>query len=124
MHSGIDIAATTGTNFKAIINGKVHSIKGNSSDSEGAGLRVYIKARDKLGNTIYYGFCHLSEVNVSVNDSINQGSIVGKSGTSGNAINIDIPHCHLIVYDQNFVNQLNPQLYIKSQFNDQGERIE
>lgn len=51
------------------------------------------------GNSTQVWYSHLSETNVTVGQSITQGSIIGKTGESGNANNPGSagPHLHLTV---------------------------
>lgn len=74
-HSGIDIAAAGGTPIKASNAGRVVfaeflQLTGNTVVIEhGLGLKTW-----------YY---HMSEIDVSVNDMVEQGDIIGKVGTTG-----------------------------------------
>lgn len=74
-HSGIDIAAPGGTPIKA----------------SNAGRVVFAEYLQLTGNTVVieHGFglktwyYHMSEIDVSVNDMLKQGDIIGKVGTTG-----------------------------------------
>ena len=82
-HEGVDIGASTGTPVAAMGNAYVVSAGWNG----GYGNCVVID----LGNGIqcYYG--HLSAINVSAGQTVNQGDIVGLVGSTGNSTG---PHLH------------------------------
>ena len=75
MHSGIDLANSTGTNITASQNGKVISAgyKGTY------GNLVVIKH----GNGMETAYAHLSRISVSVGDVVTQGQSIGKMGSTG-----------------------------------------
>jgi len=82
-HEGVDIGASTGTPVAAMGNAYVVSAGWNG----GYGNCVVID----LGNGMqcYYG--HLSAINVSAGQTVNQGDIVGLVGSTGNSTG---PHLH------------------------------
>lgn len=82
-HEGVDIGASTGTPVMAMGNAQVLSAGWNG----GYGNCVVIA----LGNGMqaYYG--HLSEIDVSAGQTVNQGDIVGLVGSTGNSTG---PHLH------------------------------
>ena len=75
MHTGIDIANSSGTNIAASQNGKVISAgyKGTY------GNLVVIKH----GNGMETAYAHLSRISVSVGDVVTQGQSIGKMGSTG-----------------------------------------
>lgn len=75
MHSGIDLANSTGTNITASQNGKVISAgyKGTY------GNLVVIRH----GNGMETAYAHLSRISVSVGDVVTQGQSIGKMGSTG-----------------------------------------
>lgn len=82
-HEGVDIGASTGTPVRAMGNASVISAGWNG----GYGNCVVIN----LGNgmQVYYG--HLSEIDVSAGQTVNQGDVVGLVGSTGNSTG---PHLH------------------------------
>lgn len=81
-HEGVDIGASTGTPVAAMGNAYVVSAGWNG----GYGNCVVI---DLGGIQCYYG--HLSAINVSAGQTVNQGDIVGLVGSTGNSTG---PHLH------------------------------
>lgn len=77
-HTGVDIAAEYGTSITAFRSGKVTKI-----DPVGAGgYGKYIEVTGDDGKT--YRYAHLSGINVTVGDSINEGMSIGAMGNTGN----------------------------------------
>lgn len=74
-HSGIDIANSRGTSILASRNGKVTfaGYKGTYGN--------YIIVSH--GNGIETSYAHLSSINVRVGQSVTQGEVIGKMGTTG-----------------------------------------
>jgi murein DD-endopeptidase MepM/ murein hydrolase activator NlpD len=92
-HSGIDIAAETGTKIKAALSGKV--IK---ADYEGAyGKHIMIEHDDLI---VLYAHC--STLKVKKGQVVKQGDIIGEVGSTGLSTG---PHLHFeIRYDGRIVN--------------------
>ncbi len=92
-HTGLDIAANTGTNIIAAHDGTVtlaqkYSTYGNCIIIENGSLK-----------TLY---AHCSSINVKKGQKINQSEVIGKVGMTGNATG---PHLHFeIRLDGRFVN--------------------
>jgi hypothetical protein len=82
-HSGIDIAAPTGTPVVATSSGTVVSAGWN----KGYGKEIVIE-HDGNRQTLYG---HLSEISVQAGQSIERGTVIGKVGSTGNSTG---PHLH------------------------------
>jgi murein DD-endopeptidase MepM/ murein hydrolase activator NlpD len=90
-HNSIDIAAKVGTPVKAIANGTVKIAQKNYNKLCGTTLDIV------YGDGLSSRFCHLSELNVNVGDTVTQGQVVGKSGGQPGAEgagNSTGPHLH------------------------------
>ena len=90
-HNSIDIAAKVGTPVKAIANGTVKIAQKNYNKLCGTTLDIV------YGDGFSSRFCHLSELDVNVGDTVTQGQVVGKSGGqpgADGAGNSTGPHLH------------------------------
>ena len=85
-HSGVDIAAATGTPVLAADNGMVSYAGWNG----GYGRLVLIDH----GNGMVTAYAHLSSYAVSVGDRVEKGQVIGYVGSSGNSTG---PHLHFEV---------------------------
>lgn len=83
-HKGLDIHLKVGQNVKALFKGKVRYAQYNNG---GYGNLVII--RHNNGTETYYA--HLSKLNVSPNDIVNAGDIIGLGGNTGSSAG---PHLH------------------------------
>jgi murein DD-endopeptidase MepM/ murein hydrolase activator NlpD len=98
-HSGIDLAAPSGTPIKAVADGTVTKIQ---SDPDGYGNWVEIKHAD--GSTTRYA--HMSAFgNIKVGQEVGAGSIIGAVGSTGHSTG---PHLHFEWRDANG-NAMNPR---------------
>ncbi|HEY3560818.1 MAG TPA: M23 family metallopeptidase [Kribbella sp.] len=85
-HTGLDFAAPIGTPVRSVMAGEVIQ-----ADWEGAYGRQ-VKVRHANGTVTSYS--HMSEFDVSVGDSVEAGSMVGRIGMTGNTTG---PHVHFEV---------------------------
>ena len=140
-HQGIDIFAVPGTDVFAVLDGKIVDLY---VDKLGYGLNFYMevdpKELEKIKRKNYkpkassgeetYGsnyepgiqikylrYCHLSEVNVKVGDTVKAGQVIAKTGVTGNASGTRAPHLHFeIAYEmrgKGLVNRVDPEMYFK-----------
>lgn len=86
-HHAIDIGTPDGSNVLAPKGGEVIYVGNDNADNGGYGLYVVIKTTD--GPRVY--LAHLSEAFVALHQSVHTGTVIGKSGHSGNASG---PHLH------------------------------
>lgn len=82
-HNGLDFGVVTGTDVQSTISGKVIYAGWNN---QGYGNLVIVQNGDVK---TYYA--HLSEVPVTVGQSVNKGDVIGLSGSTGNSTG---PHVH------------------------------
>lgn len=98
-HTGLDIAASTGTKIKACAGGTV-----TFSGSKGSyGYMVVVNH----GNGIETYYAHCSKLYVSAGQQVNQGDIIAAVGNTGNSTG---PHLHLEVRVNGVA--YNPQNYV------------
>lgn len=77
-HNGIDFAVPVGTPIKSVLPGVVERVK---MDPGGYGLYIYVKSIG--GISCLYG--HLSEARVSPGTVVDDGTLLGLSGNTGNS---------------------------------------
>jgi murein DD-endopeptidase MepM/ murein hydrolase activator NlpD len=100
MHTGIDLAASTGTPIYASGDGVVQLAGWES----GYGKKVEIKHV----NGFETGYGHMSQIAVSAGDRVRQGQIIGYVGSTGYSTG---PHLHFeILINGNFVDPLSVKL--------------
>lgn len=96
-HKGIDLCAVPGTPIKAVANGEIHFagaggtygsvilLKVDINDLPPAQKHYALSMPSIAHETIYFMYAHLSAIDISKNDLVKAGEIIGKSGCSGNA---------------------------------------
>ncbi|MEU3714073.1 M23 family metallopeptidase [Streptomyces catenulae] len=90
-HSGQDFVVPTGTAVKAVHNGTVVKAGPNGGgDGPAYGNAIVIKH----ANGMYTQYAHLSQIKVSVGQTVKTGELIGLSGSTGNSTG---PHLHFEV---------------------------
>lgn len=88
--NAVDFGAPVGTTIKASLAGEVILAKGNGAYNGGYGNYIVIKHSNGT-QTLY---AHLSQVQVSVGETVSTGEVIGKSGNTGRSTG---PHLHFEV---------------------------
>ena len=103
-HTGLDIAASTGTPVLPITSGKVTyaGYKGSYGN-----LVIINHGKNEAGQTIESYYAHNSRLNVNVGDEVNENSIISYVGSTGNSTG---PHLHLEIRINGTA--VNPQNYL------------
>ncbi|MCK8676495.1 M23 family metallopeptidase [Streptomyces lichenis] len=86
-HTGLDLAAPTGTPAKAVHGATVKSAGWSGS----YGYRIVLELSD--GTEVWY--CHLSSMTVAAGQQVGAGETIGRVGATGNVTG---PHLHLEVH--------------------------
>lgn len=97
MHQGVDIAAPSGTPVMAAAEGEVVRAGFNRG-----GYGNFIEVRHPNGMTSFYA--HLSRIDVSAGDHVDQGERIGRVGSTGRSTG---PHLHFEV--RRAGDQVNPE---------------
>lgn len=112
MHQGVDLQGTLGvTNVIASISGTVTKVNntcpsiGTYGSSCGGGFGNYVMVQDSKGNTEVYGHLYQGSLRVKANDTVTQGQLLGKVGSSGSSTGA---HLHFgIEVNGTYVNPLD-----------------
>src|SRR5699024_8917499 len=113
LHAGIDISAGQGAPVQSAADGVVGKVvtgcaEGNSSC--GGGYGNYIIVTHVIdGETFSTLYGHLSSVNVSTGQTVNQGTQIGSVGSTGGSTG---PHLHFEVHPGGYKNPTNPMQYL------------
>ena len=91
-HQGFDYFAPIGTDVMAVKDGVVVQSKGYHVDY---GKTITIEHKTEKGETVYTFYAHLSNVSVNDGDTVKEGEVIGKSGTTGNAASKGVKDQHL-----------------------------
>ncbi len=98
-HTGLDIAAQTGTKIQVVADGTVT----NASYSGSYGNLVKVDH----GNGVETWYAHTSKMYVKVGQKVSAGDVIALVGTTGNSTG---PHLHLEIRING--NHINPQNYL------------
>ncbi len=103
-HGATDILAVVGTSVHSLTCGEVvhirkdlpqnDPVKGYES-STSYGNTIMIRSNVNKGEKIYLFYAHLSKVGVKVGQKIRHGDIIGLSGSTGNAMHVDVSVRHI-----------------------------
>lgn len=124
-HAGLDIYSPLYSNLYAIHGGLVYSTGVSSTFGNYVIIQSIVD-----GQVFYILYAHLNHVLVSdtINSSITQGQVIGRTGASGNASESN-PHVHIEVRTPvpgKFYNDWdshNPEPYLGTKFNSNGNPI-
>jgi murein DD-endopeptidase MepM/ murein hydrolase activator NlpD len=141
VHDGIDLYASVETNVYSMYDGEVVFIKKdvppNAEGTAAFGNYIVIKyTSQQHGNkgtkkTIFALYAHLNSVdgNIKVNQKVDVGQFIGKSGCTGNATYLTTTdtwrqHLHLTIYEGSWANEnrVDPRTYITTKFDNNGNK--
>lgn len=103
-HTGLDIATASGTPFIPVTAGKVTYAGRKGSYGN---LIIINHGKNEQGKTIETYYAHCSRLNVNVGDYVDENSIIGFVGSTGNSTG---PHLHLEIRVDG--KAVNPQHYL------------
>ena len=99
-HTGSDYAAPSGTTVMAAASGTVTAAGFNGP----YGNQITVQHEDGTETT----YSHLSEISVSVGDTVSAGEAIGAVGTTGNSTG---PHLHFEAFDAGG-ERMNPEVWL------------
>lgn len=104
LHTGLDIATSAGTPMIPVTSGRVTyaGYKGSYGN-----LIIINHGKNARGENIETYYAHCLRINVSVGDQVNENTIIGYVGSTGNSTG---PHLHLEVRINGVA--MNPQNYL------------
>ena len=108
-HNGIDYGVPIGTPVKAPTSGKVSNVFNDA----GGGLTVTLSNINAAGQKVEQSFLHLSKSLVKVDDVVQQGQVIAKSGNSGSRTT----GAHLDYRVKVDGKYINPRDFLKSSVN-------
>ncbi len=119
-HNGLDLLAEVGTTLHSIEGGTVLN---TGYDAGGWGDWIIVNSDE---NNRFFVYAHLEEVMVNTGDVVDEGSIIGTTGVSGNACDTSCEcgpaHLHLEVREGNTwgeASTTDPENYIGTAFTDE-----
>lgn len=114
-HTGIDIAAPEGTNIIAARSGIVETIVegciSGGDHSCGGGYGNYIVISHGDGNYTLYAHLYQNSIAVKKGDSVNQGQLIGKMGSSGRSTGSHL-HFEIRIGSNDSSSAVDPLTYI------------
>jgi len=122
-HSGIDIANGSAAGEVNIIASKAGEViyptetsnisfgTGSYGNRDGGGLGNYVKIRHSDGTITVYGHMYADSITVKAGETVEQGQVIGKMGTSGSSTGV---HLHFSVYvgGDSSANAVDPLAYV------------
>ena len=134
-HHGIDLKAVKKDDLMSILDGEVVTTKSTfKSDQYAAnsfGNKVIIESKVR-GSTVRIMYCHLDSVLVKEGDSVTNEDIIGKVGKTGNAAKMADSEVHVHIEAAtggsspskgNNANRVNPELYMPTKFDNEGNAL-
>lgn len=144
-HGATDILATVGTDIHSLTCGEVVHIRTDLPQNDRVkgyesatsyGNTIMVKSNIKDLGIVYFFYAHLSKVDVKVNQKVNHGSILGKTGSTGNAMHVDtsVRHVHIEAGTEISAttgikamiiksSRIDPEQFMKTKFDKNGDAI-
>lgn len=136
-HYGYDLLADIGTPVYSVSSGSVYKIvstvpsgKEGKNGGGGYGNMIWIVSRLSDGKKKLYCYMHLRSISeggttapgLSVGDTVFAGQLIGYTGNTGNAYNVDNPHLHFEVrnWPGNKSDIIDPADYLNGSFYEDG----